>query len=140
MYFYLIIGGLLLAVVVFMVFKDTFANRPARPKSDASTGYKPTVRAAATGDDFQITHKGVGSQTTEAAYMDAGLYRITYQLERASRAKIDLVSADGGLRKAVVDKVGYGSSTFNVQVGKYYVFRVETTQQADTWTFIVKRY
>jgi len=54
--------------------------------------------------------------------------------------KVELVSADGSIHKRLLEKSGFGSTTFRVEVAKYYVFRVELEQADTEWAVVVRNF
>ncbi|MBZ0285092.1 MAG: hypothetical protein K8L97_30430 [Anaerolineae bacterium] len=138
--FFLAIGILLFIAVTYIILHELILLRSSRSQSRSFTGYKPSKRAVTREADFQVTHKGKGTSITEAMYLDTAIYRITYQFPNNAKVKLYLVSTDGTIEKIVVEKAGYGTATFNVQIAKHYVFRVETSAEDGEWAIILKRF
>jgi hypothetical protein len=132
-----------LAIVVFLIYmavKEYSSLRDTRPP-EAHTGYKPSIKARARDrqENVQITLNGKGSSTSEAFYLDCALYRIQYQFPQDEYVTVNLASADGKSRKQILtQKSGYNSSSFNVDLGKYYIFTVETPNPETTWALVIR--
>jgi hypothetical protein len=140
-YLALIIGAALAAFLIFMLVREFSAIRGPKAKPEAQTSYKPSLRASAKSQlqNFQLSLKSTGSYTSESVYMECAIYRISYQFPQDVKVKVDLVSTDGKSRKTIiVNKAGYNSSTFNVEMSKYYVFEVEPAQADAHWALIIK--
>lgn len=138
--FFLGIGILLLILVTYIVLHELTLLRTSRSKRTSFMGYKPSARSINREADFQVTHKGKGSSNTEPMYLDTAIYRMTYQFPRDAKVKLELISTDGTIEKLVVEKAGYGTATFNVQMAKHYVFRVASSAEDGEWAIIIKRF
>lgn len=138
--FFLAVGVLLFILVTFIIVREMSSIQKVRSQRTTFAGYKPSTRSLGREVDFQVTHKGKGSSTTEAMYLDTAIYRITYQFPQDAKVKLFLVSTDGSIEKLIVEKAGYGSATFNVQMAKHYIFRVESSAAEGEWAIIVKRF
>jgi hypothetical protein len=137
---FIILGVIILGAAFFFLYREYRSMTGSRQRPDASTGYKPSVRPAETVYDQQpMTFKGEGSGVTDSVYLNSALYRIEYQFPHMGKFSVDLISADGGVRKSVVaDKSGFAFSSFQVPSSRYYLFQVTSSEGAGSWALVVK--
>lgn len=127
-------------VVIYIVVKEFSSIRAHYSKPNTYTGYKPSVKAAGQNrqSNFQVTFKGNGNFSSEPLYLECALYRIVYQFPQQEKMSVDLITADGKQRKSlVINKAGYSSSTFNVQMSKYYVLHVRANRDDANWVIVL---
>lgn len=134
------LGVLFLCFVAYMLIKESSSLFGPRQKPDASTGYKPSVRASTpkVTPDLLLTFKGEGAQRTETFFLECAIYRIEYQFPPDAKVKLELVSADGGTRKLLANKSGFDSSTFHVQTAKYYMLDIAPETKDANWAVLIK--
>ena len=141
MYWTLIILGIIfIGFMVYLAVKESSSLFNTRPKPDASTGYKPSMRPTTPKirPDVLLTFKGEGSGRTDSFFLDCAIYRIEYQLPKDAKVKIELVSTDASTRKLIAHKMGFDSSSFNAPVAKYYVLDITTEAKDNTWAVVIK--
>jgi hypothetical protein len=135
-----ILGILFLGFMVYMAVRESSSLFGPRQKPDASTGYKPSVRATTPKltPDVLLTFKGEGSGRTDSFFLECAIYRIEYQLPKDAKVKIELVSTDGGTRKLLAHKLGFDSSSFNAPAAKYYLLDITTQAKDNAWAVVIK--
>jgi hypothetical protein len=137
---FIILGAIILGAAFYFLYREYRSMSSSRQRPDASTGYKPSIRATETFYDQQpITFKGEGNGVTDSVYLNSALYRIEYQFPQTGKFSIDLISADGSVRKSVVaDKSGFAFSSFQVPSSRYYLFQVTSSEGSGSWALVVK--
>lgn len=139
-YTFLILGAALVAFLIFLAVREFSTLRGPKIDPESHTGYKPSVKPAARNPraDFQLSLKGTGLYSSEATYMECALYRLHHQFPPDVKVKVELASADGTQRKLLVGgKSGYGSSSFSVEMSKYYVLHVTPDDDSAHWSLVV---
>jgi len=139
---FLAIGVVLLLFIAYMLLKEASWLFTPKSRPAASTGYKPSIKAVdpSRKEEFQVTYKGTGKHVTEAAFFETAIYRLQYQFPTETNVKVDLVSADGKSAKTIVNKSGFGSSTFNIQMSKYYAFQIEPADDEAEWALVIRAF
>ena len=139
---YVIVGVALLIFVAYMILRESSSIFGNRSKPNTATGYKPSVKPMMSNQqrDFQVAFKGEGIRTTEPVYLATGIYRIQHQFPPDTIFKVELVSADGSSTKTILHKSGFGTTTFNVQMSKYYVLQIEPDGNVGNWAIVLKGY